>query len=275
MSSVAYTVEDRIARVTITRPERRNMLDDEITKALDAALDRALDTPDVRSIVLEGEGDSFCAGWNLNLDVEELDEEIWPQWSRMNLGADHQRKWWTSRKPIVCKVQGYCLGAGFELAQLADFVIASDDAIFGETEIRYSLLTYPHTIWLMGIRNAKEVMMLGEKFSAQRAVDYGLVNRVVPRSDLDLEVVNMARRLARMPTETMQLMKYMITRSADMQGLHDMQLWGRDLFVLSKIMGTPEKDEFARLAREKGMRSALAWTRDVFGDDYDKERGRG
>lgn len=275
MTSVAYKVEENIARIIINRPERRNTLDNEVTAELDAALDRALEAPEVRAIVLEGEGESFCAGWNLNLDVEALGDEVWPQWMGMQKGAEHRRKWWTSRKPIVCKVQGYALGAGFELAQLADFVIASDDAIFGETEIRYSLLTYPHAIWLIGIRNAKEVMMLGEKFGAQRAHEYGLVNRVVPRSSLDAEVMAIARRLAVMPTETMQLMKHMITRAADMQGLGQMQTWGIDLFVLSKVMNTPEKDEFARLTREKGMRAALAWTRDTFGDDYDKERHRG
>lgn len=270
MTSVIYTVANHLAYITINHPERRNTLDDLVQDELDGALERALSDDDVRAIVLAGEGESFCAGWNLNLDVEALEDDVWSQWQAMHRNVDHRRKWWESKKPIVCRVQGYCLGSGFELAQLADFVIASEDAIFGETEIRYSLTTYPHTIWLMGIRNAKEVMMLGEKFGADEAHQYGLVNWVVQAEELDAKVEEVASRLAKMPTETMQLMKYMITRSADMQGMADMQSWGLDIFVLSKIMMTPEKEKFSSLAKERGMREALAWTRTEFGDRFDR-----
>ncbi|MHA3723419.1 enoyl-CoA hydratase/isomerase family protein [Leucobacter sp. HY1910] len=275
MPSVLYRVHEHVARISLNLPERRNMLDDDVEAELDAALERAQRDADVRCIILTGEGESFCAGWNLNLDVENMDSSVWEEWASSNDGAARRQKWWRCRKPVVAAVRGYCLGAGFELAQLSDFVVASEDAIFGETEIRYSLISYAHTIWLMGIRNAKEVMMLGEKFDAERARDYGLVNRVVSSEELEDAALELAKRLAKMPTETMQLMKYMITKSADVQGLSHMHDWGLDLFALSKVIHTPEKQEFAKIANESGMRAALAWTREEFGDDFDRRARRG
>ena len=198
--------------------------------------------------------------------TEHGQTDVWEQWEDLQDQRNMQLKMLDFSKPIVCAVQGYCLGGGFELASLVDLVVAADSAVFGETEIRYSLLGQPNNIWLLGVRRAKEIMMLGDRFSADEGFRIGFVNRVVPEAELFKYAHKIAEKLAKMPSETMRMLKRILNKSVEAQGMKIMGDWGWDMFLLSKIMVTKDRKEFNRIAAERGMKAALKWSNDKFDD---------
>jgi enoyl-CoA hydratase len=126
---------------------------------------------------------------------------------------------WNCRKPIIAAVQGYCLGQGAEIAAICDLTIAADDARFGEVQINLGsgppIFAAPST---MGIKQVKEYMLTGDQFSAQRALEMGLVNRVVPRDRLMDEALLVARRIASLPPQGVQGVKKLINDAYERTG---------------------------------------------------------
>lgn len=261
-----YDVADCVATITLNRPDVLNALNKEVHIELDHAMDQALADPEVNSILLAGAGKSFCAGFDLKESGEASMGPVWDQWVTLQDQRKETLKMWDSPKPIVSAVQGYCFGGGMALANNADLVIAAEDAVFGETEIRFSLMPQPATVWLVGLRRAKELLMLGERFSAAEAYRIGLVNRVVPSDQLGAEARKIAVKLARMPAETMRLAKRVLNKAVDIQGFREMGDWGWDLFLLSKLMVTKNRAEFNRIVQEKGLREAYRWMNERHGD---------
>ena len=259
-----YTVTDKIAVITLNRPDKLNALTVEIWNEMEAAVGEAVQDPSVHSILLCGEGKSFCAGFDLEMSTADSKGAVWDQWDGLQRQRAQMMKLWDAPKPIVAAVQGYCLGGGYELMSLADLVVAADDAIFGETEMRYSLMPQPNTLWLCGLRHAKEIMMLAEKFHADEAYRIGLVNRVVAREQLMPEAMRIARKLAQMPQETMRMTKRVIHKALDAQGYRTMGDWGWDLFLLSKLMVTKLRQEFDQIGEDHGMKAAFQWMNEHF-----------
>ena len=265
---ILVEIEDGVGILTLNRPEKLNTLNPDISRELGQAIDQALENREVNAILLSGEGRAFCAGFDFGSTAQTQAHapapSIFDHWLRMQQIFHSRMKLWDSPKPVVCAVQGYCLGDGFELTNLADLVVASDDAVFGQPEIRYSVMNYPLTLWLVGLRRTKEMMMLGETFDAPEAYRIGLVNRVVPRDQLDAEASRVAEKLARMPAETMRILKYMFSRASDLRGLRDMFQWGMDLFLINRAFETNERKEFDRIAKEQGVKAALHWAEQHF-----------
>lgn len=259
-----YSVENGVATIMLCRPEKLNALTVHIWDEMEQAVDQSLADPEVHSILLCGEGKAFCAGFDLEMSTKDGHGEVWGQWDGLQAQRAQMMKLWDSPKPIVAAVQGYCLGGGYELMSLADLVIAADDAVFGETEMRYSLMPQPNTLWLCGLRHAKEIMMLAEKFGAEEAYRIGLVNRVVPREDMMKEARRIAEKLARMPGETMRMTKRVINKALDAQGYRQMGDWGWDLFLLSKLMVTELRKEFDEIGQTQGMKAAFKWMNEHF-----------
>ena len=258
-SKIRYEVADAVAFITLNRPQVHNALDPDVYRELTDASERALNDPAVNAILLAGEGKSFCSGWDLSQSIDEPEPTLWGQWLGQQSRHQLRLTFWYAAKPVLCAVQGYCLGAGYELANQADLLIASDDAIFAEPEIRYSWVPHPMTVWLIGLRRAKEKLLLGDRFDAAEAYRVGLVNWVVPREQLAAESRRLAIRLARMPTETMQLTKRALNQVLDMQGFRVSSDWGNEMFLWSQQVVTERKKEFVRLAEEQGTKAALKW----------------
>lgn len=196
---VVVSVEERVATVTINRPERRNALSANVVKMLIDVFEELSDRKDVGVIVLTGAGEKvFCAGGDLG------------DGGLMSSGAlqmHHDRGGFASLlltmqrcgKPIVGRVNGHALGGGFGLALNCDVVIASERATFGMPEIRVGL--FPMMIMAVVVRNvgrkvAMEMMLTGERISAADALAKGMLNRVVAPEDLDEAVLSMATRIA-------------------------------------------------------------------------------
>jgi enoyl-CoA hydratase len=183
LTNVEYAVSDRCATITINRPDRRNALDEATYREIQEALDAANADPEVGVIVLTGAGDqAFASGADLKT-VNTLDLEDYRSYLLTN--AATRIKIYGLDKPVIARVNGAALGGAMSLACSCDLVVAVDSARFGQTEINVGLVGGVDHLWTLGRALAAEVMMTGRIFSAAEALELHLVNRVVPREQLD------------------------------------------------------------------------------------------
>lgn len=235
---VTYEVRDRVAWVTLNRPEYRNAQNSAVTYALDAAFTRAVDDDEVAVIVLSGNGDHFCAGHDIGTPGRDVDVEFerravihwshvgreggdlrWARESEVYLGMC--RRWREIPKPMIAMVHGACIAGGLMLAWSCDFIVASEDAFFSDPVVRMGIpgVEYFAHPWVLNPRAAKELLFTGDRFSAVRARELGMVNQVVPRAELRETVAAMAGRIAQMPRFGLALTKKAINQAEDLQGL--------------------------------------------------------
>jgi enoyl-CoA hydratase/carnithine racemase len=204
---VRYDVAERVATVTIDRPERRNALSWALIGELRRAFATAAADPDVRVVVLTGAGEkAFCAGADLTGMADGAGYAALHD-ARGEL-AGLFRDLWELGKPVIARVRGFALAGGFGLACACDFVVCSDDAQFGAPEIDLGL--WPHMITVpltrsMPPKKALELMMTGRRVDAAEAERIGFVQRVVPVDELDAAVAELASTLAAKPPATMKL----------------------------------------------------------------------
>jgi enoyl-CoA hydratase len=223
--------------VTLNRPRYRNAQNSAMTYALDGALHRAAMDDAVRVIVLRGAGDHFSAGHDIgspgrDIDVSYPRTTMWPDHvgkpgveSRLNRESEVYlelvRRWRDLPKPTVAMVHGACVAGGLMLAWACDLLIASDDAFFADPVVRMGApgVEYLAHPFQMAPRLAKEFLFLGDRMSAQRAHEVGMVNRVVPRADLDAVTFEIADRIAAMPPMALTLAKRAVNFAEDQMGL--------------------------------------------------------
>lgn len=258
-TKIKYCVVNSVARIELATPEKLNVLNPSVWEELKAAFQMAREDDEVCSVLLSGAGKSFCAGFDMEESSSQKEEGTWEQWNTLQEEASNNRDVWEFEKPVVAAVQGYCLGGGLDLINMVDYVIAADDAKFGETEMRYSFLPQPALLWLVGSRKAKEVLLFADKFGAEEAYRLEIVNRVVPAEELMNEAIKAAEKLAKMPTETMQMTKRLLNRAVDMQGLRDYTAWYWDNFLISKMTKTKLNAEYERIEKEEGTKAAFKW----------------
>ncbi len=198
MTEVRYEVDGAVARVTIDRPERRNAMSFTVMRELAEAMAAAGADAAVRVVVLTGAGEkAFCAG--ADLGGMAADAGAAAAHDARRLLADLFRAMWQLGKPTVARGRGYALAGGFGLAMACDFVIAADDAQFGTPEIDVGLWPYIITVPLlrsMPPKKVLELMATGRRVGAAEAGSIGFVNRVVPVSELDAAVDELAGTLA-------------------------------------------------------------------------------
>jgi enoyl-CoA hydratase len=235
---VTYAVDGAIARVTMNRPEFGNAQNSAMTYALDDALYRAAADDDVAVVVLAGAGKHFSAGHDIGTPGRDTDQSfsrragLW--WDHVGkLGGDSRyareqevylgmcRRWRELPKPVIAQVHGACIAGGLMLAWVCDLIVASDDAFFADPVVRMGIpgVEYFAHPWVMGPRQAKEFLFLGERISAARARELGMINRVVPRDELAGEVTTLATKIAAMPRLGLALTKKAVNQAEDAMGL--------------------------------------------------------
>jgi enoyl-CoA hydratase len=235
--AVLYETRGTTAVVTLNRPRYRNAQNSAMTYALDGALHRAAMDDAVRVIVLRGAGDHFSAGHDIgspgrDIDVSYPRTTMWPDHvgkpgveSRLNRESEVYlelvRRWRDLPKPTVAMVHGACVAGALMLAWACDLLIASDDAFFADPVVRMGApgVEYLAHPFQMAPRLAKEFLFLGDRMSAQRAHEVGMVNRVVPRADLDAVTFEIADRIAAMPPMALTLVKRAVNFAEDEMGL--------------------------------------------------------
>ena len=212
-----------VRRLTLNRPEKRNALSNALRGELFAALDAADRDASIRVTVLRGSGSCFSAGYDLS---GEGARQALPyqssggagQWARHVVeGCFHI---WDLAKPVIAQVHGWCLAGGSELATACDLVYVADDAQIGYPPVR--MMSPPDNqfhAWLCGMRPAMEMMLTGDAISGADAVRVGFANRAFPPERLESEVLAIAERIAKIPTDVQQMNKRSVHRAMEIMGL--------------------------------------------------------
>lgn len=216
--------------IMMNRPEVHNAQNVAMLVALDRALDDLRWNRSVRVLVLGGLGKSFCSGHDLkemstNAEYREAASTAEGRyWQEKKLFVEPVRKFRELSIPTVCRIQGYCLAAGLMFAASADFVIASDDAVFGSPIISNLAVNEAEVASFslrVGERHAKQLLWLSERIPSTEAMRIGLVNWVVANGDLDSKCHDLADRLTKVPREVLALSKESFGWLADRQGESD------------------------------------------------------
>ena len=235
---VRYEQRGPVAVITLNRPQYGNAQNSAMTYALDAAFARAVNADDIAVIVLAGQGKHFCAGHDIGTpgrDVgQSFDRQAVLWWDHVGRpGADARyaremevylgmcRRWREMPKPAIAMVQGACIAGGLMLAWVCDLIVASDDAFFADPVVRMGIpgVEYFAHPWMLGPRFAKEALFTGDRFSAQRGYELGMVNRVVPRAELAEATLALADKIAAMPPFGLALVKRAVNQCEDLMGM--------------------------------------------------------
>lgn len=233
---VLYEARDAIATVTLNRPQFNNAQNSQMTYALEAAFRRAVDDDAVKVIVLSGAGKHFSAGHDIGTPGRDINQSI----PRTSMWYDHVnkpggeflyareqevylgmcRRWRDLPKPTIAMVHGACVAGGLMLAWVCDLIVASDDAFFADPVVRMGIpgVEYFAHPYELNPRIAKEFLFLGERMPASRAYEMGMVNRVVPRADLEQHTYDIAQRIANMPRMGLALAKQAVNHVEELQG---------------------------------------------------------
>ena len=208
--AVIYEVDSGVARLTLNRPEALNAINGPVHHGLLDGLARAGADGTVRAVVLRGHGRAFSAGGDLKA-VARGEDVGHP----LVLG----RAIWELPKPVIAAVHGYCLGQACELAATCDLTVAAASAMFGEVEVNHGWgPPLPITPFVVGLKQAKEILLLGEMFGAELALQLGLVNRVVADEDLDAEVAKLTGRIAGLKPEAVASNKRLVNERYERAG---------------------------------------------------------
>jgi enoyl-CoA hydratase len=265
--TVLYELRGPSAWITLNRPDKLNAISHELRSALSAAIDRAAADDEVRVVVLRGAGRAFSAGYDLAEGATGPDTTV-GEW-RDELGADVDvtMQLWRLEKPTICIAQGWCLAGGLETAMACDILYCTPDARFGEPEIRFG--SGPVTLlmpYVLGQRMTRELLLTGDTIDAEEAHRIGLVNRIVPAEDMDAEVSRLIARIAPTPLQVLKLTKIALNRAYLCMGLAEAVEANLDLSAMLNGAGAPEQQEFDRITRESGLRAALAWRDERYGE---------
>ena len=268
---VTYQVEGRVGIVTLNRPDKLNAISVALREQLVEALERADADELTRVIVLRAEGRCFSAGFDLG-DGGPPNKEAWQhdalKWHEtLSTGLKMQMLPWRMRKPVIASVQGHALGGACELAMFCDITIAAEDAIFGEPESRLSsagpALVMP---WIIGLKKARELLYLGDLIDARTALQLGMINRVVPTSELLKASLAFAHRMALISPETLIATKRAINRGAEAAGFDSAIHAGLDVLAPLYAARTEVRAEMQAISSKEGFRAALRWRHEQFED---------
>lgn len=250
-----------MARVRLNRPDKLNAVHPDMVVALKSALDTSIDDDAVRVIVLSGEGRAFSAGFDLHGGNALAGESDADRLRRELIDAfDVIMQLRNCPKPTIAAVHGYCLGSSMELSAMCDLTIAADDCEFGAPEVRFgSGIICMILPWIVGEKAARELLLLGNRIDAARALKIGLVSRVVARNGLMQEVEVVAREMALNDLRAVRLTKHAMNRRQDIAGLEQALREALETDLDIEATETPESIEFNGILESDGLKAALAW----------------
>lgn len=260
-----------ISRITLNRPDSRNALNNTLRGEIYGTLEANDRNPEVRVTILRGAGKAFCAGYDLKANNRKNQpfhtaggDGNWPRHV-----VDAFFRVWDLAKPVIAQVHGYCLAGGTELATSCDLVYVAEDAQIGYPVVRSMSPPdnqfFPH---LMGLRRAMEMMLTGDAISGIQAVEYGFANRAFPAEELDSAVVEIAARIAQVPSDLQQMNKRAVHRQLELMGMRAAIRAGTEIQALA-FHTESTQGHFKELAA--GLTDALSKRDGKFGDYRTKE----
>ncbi|MDX3899157.1 MAG: enoyl-CoA hydratase [Sphingobium sp.] len=228
-----------IARIALDRPTKGNAQDTQMTYDLNGALMRAALDDNIKVIILGGNGKHFSTGHDLKDhghdsvvqasarmgvygDIDTSTVAGYYAWER-EVYLDACRRWRSIPKPVIAEVHGACFGGGLMLAWISDIIIAADDAFFSDPVVNIGangVEFFAHA-WEIGTRKAKEMLFTADSWTAAEAKEWGMVNHVVPRGDLEAFTLAMAEKIAKKPAFALKMVKESVNASVDSQGQTD------------------------------------------------------
>jgi enoyl-CoA hydratase/carnithine racemase len=265
--AVLYELRGPAAWLTLNRPDKLNALNREIVAGLHAGMDEALADDEVKVVVLTGAGRAFSAGFDISAEGVQGIEGAYAWREELAKDVEVGMRLWALPKPTIAAVHGWCLGGACELAMACDLVVAADNARFGEPEIRFGSgpvsLLMP---FVLGQKKTNELLFTGDAVEAAEAERIGLVNRVVPGEDLERAVAELVRKIAPTPLPVLRLTKIALVRAYEAMGLREAVNVNLENSAILNTVDTPEQREFNSIAKEQGLKAALAWRDARYGE---------
>ena len=255
-----------VSRITLNRPDSRNALNNQLRTEIYSTLESNDQDPDVKVTVIRGAGKAFCAGYDLKANNRQ-DQPFHTapgdgNWARHVV--DGVFRVWDLAKPVIAQVHGYCLAGGTELATSCDLVYVAEDAKIGYPVVRSMSPPdnqfFPH---LLGLRNAMEMMLTGDAISGVEAAEQGFANRAFPLEDLESNVLDIASRIAKVPTDLQQMNKRAVHRQMELMGVRAAIRSGTEIQALAFHTKSTQA-HFKELAA--GLTDALSSRDEKFGD---------
>ncbi len=255
-----------VSRITLNRPDSRNALNNILRGEIYGTLEGNDNDHDVKVTILRGAGKAFCAGYDLKANSRQNQpfhtsggDGNWPRHV-----VDGFFRVWDLAKPVIAQVHGYCLAGGTELATSCDLVYVAEDAKIGYPVVRSMSPPdnqfFPH---IMGLRRAMEMMLTGDAISGIEAVEYGFANRAYPAEGLDAAVIEIAERIAQVPTDLQQMNKRAVHRQLELMGMRAAIRSGTEIQALAFHTKSTQA-HFKELAA--GLTDALSKRDGKFGD---------
>ncbi|SHI94089.1 enoyl-CoA hydratase [Shimia gijangensis] len=233
MSHVLYEKDGRIGRIKLNRPEVMNAISLEMPGQIAAAVAEADADPEVHVIVLAGAGEAFCAGYDLkafaqaggtNPGVQEMPWDPIKDYQFMWANTQDFMSLFRAMKPVLCKVHGFAVAGGSDIALCADLTIMAEDAQIGYMPARvWGSPTTQMWVYRLGMEKAKRMLLTGDKITGCEAADMGLVLKAVPADQLDDEVEAIAARMASVPINQLAMQKMVINQAIEAMGLNETQ----------------------------------------------------
>jgi enoyl-CoA hydratase len=268
---VLYERDGAVATLTLNRPRRLNAITPELVEEMGAGLARAQADPAVHAIRLRGAGRAFCAGYDIGWGAEWMEEtESGRPWDpiadyrTMSRFVDAYMALWRSPKPVIAQVHGFCVGGGTDLALCSDLIVCSEDCRIGYPPARvWGSPTTMMWVYRLGLERAKRLLLTGDPVDGRRAVEWGLASEAAPAAALDDAALALARRVARLPSNQLHMMKLLVNQAYEQMGLSTTQLIGTLLDGAARH--TPEGTAFSERAR-RDVRGAVSERDRPFGD---------
>jgi enoyl-CoA hydratase len=267
---------DRVRVLTLSRPDEYNTINPALRDALSAALDDADRDHTIRAILLQAEGPAFCAGYQLDwatsaqAEAEAASERVWDSVVDLQMIGRYASTWaklHTISKPTIAAVQGWCIAGGTNMVLHADLIVCSESARFGYPPMRVWGIPEAPWVWIarLGLERAKRYLFTGDELDGTEAARLGLVLQCVPDDELAETAHALAHRVAMLPLEQLQLIKWALHETAR-------QMYAPDT---SRLLGclfdgvarhTQEGLDFVQRSVEVGFRQAVRERDDPFGD---------
>jgi enoyl-CoA hydratase len=259
---IQYEVSDRIARITLDRPEKLNAFSRVMLSEVEQAFEAVRSDVRVRVVILRGAGRSFSSGHDLTEVYEgEPDYALTTPIAleRRRGYADLARlrsMLWNLPQPIIAQVHGHCFNLAVEIAMHCDLVYAAEDAEFVVRPLGGAGRYYHLWPWLVGFRQAKEMLLTADPVSGARAAATGMINEAVPLGDLEQHVEEAARRIARRSVDLLAIEKRCLNKCVEYMGMLEGLEYSMELHAMSHF--TAEAEAVTDALSEDGWRAAVA-----------------
>ena len=279
MPTVLYKKKGRVAYIILNRPDRLNAINDEMPPEIERAVQRADSDPNVHVMILEGAGKAFCSGYDLSEYGEQNSTSTVIQDMPWDPMQDYQFMWrntqhfmalWRAMKPVICKVHGFAVAGGSDIALCADMTIMAEDAEIGYMPTRvWGTPTTAMWVQRLGPEKAKRMLFTGDKINGVEAENMGLILKSVPKAKLNEEVELLAQRMATVPINQLAMQKMLVNQAMETSGLMQTQKMATLFDGISRH--SPEGIAFKQRVEKVGWKQAVE-ERDTGSFDWTKNQ---